>query len=161
MLSLGRLEFRVGDAAAPVEGRFGAIVGRAVLHHIDYRDALPRLVKDNLEPGGSLIFLEPLADNFFIRLFTRIVPKAHTPDERSFTADDLAWFEKTFAEVAYYPFNYTSLPLGIASTHIFRSADNFLMRAADRFDTWLARRSRSLRSHFRQVVIVVRKPSAS
>jgi SAM-dependent methyltransferase len=155
----GRLEFRVGDAAAPIEGRFGAIVGRAVLHHIDYRDALPRLVEDNLEPGGALIFLEPLADNFFIRLFTRMVPKAHTPDERSFTAEDLAWFEKTFAKVEFYPFNYATLPLAMATTFIFRSADNFVLRAADRFDTWLARRSRSRRSHFRQAVIVVRKPA--
>jgi hypothetical protein len=132
-----------------------------VLHHIPYRDAVPRLVRDNLEPGGFMLFLEPLADNLLIRLFTKLVPRAHTEDERSFSADDLAWFEKTFAEVKVYPFNYATLPLALVSSYVSRSADNFMLRAADRFDAWLARRAPSWRSHFRYAIIVVRKPAVS
>jgi SAM-dependent methyltransferase len=155
----GILEFRVGDASAPIEGRFGAVFGRAVLHHIPYRDALPRLVRDNLEPGGCMLFLEPLADNLLIRLFTKLVPRAHTEDERSFSADDLGWFEKTFDDVSVHPFNYSTLPLALISSFVARSADNFVLRTADRFDTWLAARARSWRSHFRYAIIVVRKPA--
>ena len=155
----GRLEFRVGDAMAPIEGKFGAIVGRAVLHHIDYRTTLLRLFEHNLEPGGAAVFLEPLGGNLLIKLFTQLVRKAHTPDERSFQGEDLAWLETAFPQVEFYPFNYATLFIGILSSMALPTADNIALRFADRFDGWLARRFRGMRTQFRQVIVVIRKPA--
>lgn len=155
----GVLEFQVGDAGDSVGGEFDAIVGRSVLHHIDYRDILPRLFENTLRPGGVMLFMEPIGGNILIKTFTRLVPKAHTPDERSFSREDLSWFQASFRGVSFYPFNYTSLPAGIVSSFVFRSPNNVLLRATDRFDVWLARTMPRMTSRFRQVVIAIRKPS--
>jgi 2-polyprenyl-3-methyl-5-hydroxy-6-metoxy-1,4-benzoquinol methylase len=48
----GRLEFRLGDVTRELDGQFECVFGRSILHHIDYRDALPRLYSEHLAPGG-------------------------------------------------------------------------------------------------------------
>ena len=68
----GRLEFSNKDATAPIEERFDIILGRAILHHIDYRAVLNRLYDLNLNQGGSIIFMEPLGSNLLIKLYHNI-----------------------------------------------------------------------------------------
>jgi SAM-dependent methyltransferase len=152
----GRLEFERRDASEPIDGTYELIVGRAVLHHLDYRQALGRLHASNLAPGGTMLFMEPLAGNPLIRVFHRLAPGAHTEDERSFERDDLVWFERTFAGIGIFPFNWLSLPAGIVSSLVFRRADNALTRLADLADRWLAKRARWLVPQFRQAVLVIR-----
>ncbi len=151
----GRLEFLCQDAMGPIDGRFDLVVGRAILHHLDYRMLLTRLRAENLAPGGTMVFLEPLGGNPLIRLFHWLAPRAHTPDERSFLAGDLRWLRRSFAGAEIVPFNYLSLPLGLVSSLVLRSADNPLLRLADRCDRWLARRARWLAPQFRQAVVVI------
>lgn len=149
----GKLEFLVADASAPLEGKFDLIFGRSALHHIDYRPTLLRLYENNLAPGGTLLFMDPLGENVITRAFHRFVPSAHTPDERPLREDDINWFLETFPGAKFYPINYISYPVGMVSSVLLKSPDNPLMRWADRLDTRLERVKR-LRSHFRQGIFV-------
>jgi glycosyltransferase involved in cell wall biosynthesis/SAM-dependent methyltransferase len=155
----GRLEFRVGDVARDVEGQFGCIFGRSILHHIDYRGLLPRLYTEHLDPGGTMLFMEPQGENLLIRLYARVVASAHTPDERSFARDDLDWLSSHFPDIELQPVNYLSFAAALLTSQLPLGPDNGLLRACDRADEWVARRGPSrLRSHFRQTTVVIRKP---
>jgi SAM-dependent methyltransferase len=155
----GRLEFAHRDAAQPIGDMFDAIVGRSILHHVDYRPMLRRLFAETLCPDGTMIFMEPLGSNPLIRLYTWLVPRAHTRDERSFNLDDLRWFRQEFTAVDIHPFNFASLPAGLVSSYVSRHPDNLMLRASDAIDTWLAGRALWLDSMFRHAILVVRKPA--
>ena len=155
----GRLEFAVSDATQPFPDKFDVIVGRSILHHIEYRSVVRRLYDENLSPGGLMVFMEPLGSNPLIRLYTYLIPRAHTSDERSFSAEDLQWFREQFPRFELYPFNLFTLYLGIISSKLLSKPDNTLMRAADTVDCWLAGRTSVLDAHFRQGIFVLRKES--
>ena len=156
----GRLEFRLGDVTRDIEGDFGCIFGRSILHHIDYRGALPRLYAERVAPGGTMLFMEPQGENLLIRLYTRLVAAAHTPDERSFAKDDLRWLRDRFPAIELHPVNYLTFPVAILTSSLRLDPDNGPLRVCDRVDEWLARRAPRLRSHFRQTIVVIRKPAA-
>lgn len=157
----GRLEFRVADVAAGVEGEYDLVFGRAVIHHLDLRPTVRRLYEQNLAPGGTMMWMEPLGVNLITRAFHRLTPRSHTPDERPVSRDDLRWIASEFPGSQLIPINYFSYPAGILSSFLFRSPDNPLTRAADRVDEWIARRVPRLGEHFRQGIIVIRKPAAT
>lgn len=158
-LQAGRLELRLEDVTRELHGEYGCIFGRAILHHIDYRSVLPRLYAQHLEPGGAMLFMEPQGEHLLIRLYTRLVAVAHTPDERSFMDDDLRWLRHHFPDIELYPVNYLTLPLAILTSYLRLAPDNPLLRFCDRADEWIARRAPRLRSHFRQTIVVIRKPA--
>lgn len=153
----GRMEFAVADIQKPLEGRFDVIFGRGILHHVDYRKTLVRLHRDNLNPGGSMYFVEPLGSNLLMRLYYIIAPRAHTPDERPFFRNDLRWLRENFPGFRLIPMNYASLPLGIVSSFLFRRPDNPLTRLGDRIDTWIAGRIPFLVPNFRAAVFAFTK----
>jgi SAM-dependent methyltransferase len=156
----GRLEFSNRDAGQPFETEFDAVVGRSILHHLDYRPLLQRLHAHTLRADGMMVFMEPLGSHPLIRLYTQLVPNAHTPDERSLRLDDLRWLRREFT-MEFHPFNLVSLPAGLVSSYLFSSPDNLLTRLADRVDTWLAHRSLWLDSHFRHSVLVIHKSAGA
>ena len=151
----GKVVFTLGDVADAVEGTWDVIFGKAILHHVDYRRLLVRLCERHLNPGGRLVFLEPLDGNLLLRLYRSVSREAHTPDEVPLGRRDLDWLRRTFPTLRVLPRNYLSLPLGILSTHLFADADNPLMRFADRVDTWLAAHVPGLTPAFRQAVLRV------
>jgi len=153
----GRLEFASQDVGQPLAGRFDVIFGRAILHHLDWREVLARLHADNLAPGGMMIFMEPLGGNLLTRLFHGLARKAHTLDERPFESDDLRWLRRSFESLEILPINYVSFPAGLVSSYLFRRADNAMMRLCDRVDTWLARHAAFLMPRFRQAIFVIGK----
>jgi SAM-dependent methyltransferase len=152
----GRMEFRLVDAHDPIEGRFDLVFGRSVLHHIDFREFLERTYIDNLAPGGRMAFMEPLAHPMTLA-FHRLVPSAHTPDERPLRPDDLRWMRERFPLARVLPVNLLSFPAGVVSSFAFKRSENALMRAADRADRALERRPR-LVPYFRQGFLLVDKP---
>jgi SAM-dependent methyltransferase len=154
----GTVEFQVADVAQPIEGAYDVIVGRAVLHHLDYREVLQRLVRENLNAHGMMIFYEPLGSNVLIRLFHTLSRDAHTPDEHPFEHDDLAWLHTTFPDFALIPINYLSLPLGAISPLLFKRPDNVMLHAADHIDDFLARHVSWLHHRFRAAIFVIRNP---
>lgn len=153
----GRLEYVEASVAHPIMEPYDVILGRAVLHHVDYREVLPRLYRDNLKPNGYFFFWEPLGSNLLIRLYHTLVPGVHTPDERSFARHDLNWMQREFPGCQMYLINYLSFPLGLLSSFFFRKADNPLLRGADRIDRYLASHARWLHAHFRNAMFVIRK----
>jgi len=156
----GRLEFRLGDVTSELDSQFECVFGRSILHHIDYRAVLPRVYAEQLTPGGTMLFMEPQGENLLIRLYTRLVAAAHTPDERSFMKDDLRWLREHFPAIELHPVNYLSFPAAMLTSSLRLDPDNALLRLCDRADEWLARRARRLHSHFRQTIVVIRKPAA-
>lgn len=153
----GLLEFRGHDADERMEGRYDVILGTAILHHLDFRSVLPRLYRENLAPGGLMVFREPLGSNLLMRLWWAMGKSAHTPDEQPLFRDDLRWLGREFHRVEVHGVNYLSFPAGILSSLVFRSPDNVLMRTADRVDQGLARALPGLQYRFRQAVIVIGK----
>lgn len=153
----GQLEFSNKDATAPMEEKFDTIFGRAILHHIDYRPVLSRLYDHNLNQGGSIIFMEPLASNILIRLYHSISKSAHTPDEKPFSRGDLDWLRGNFPNIELTPINYLSLPFGVLSSFLFSRPDNYLMRLCDRIDHWLSKNIEFIIPNFRYCIVVIRK----
>jgi SAM-dependent methyltransferase len=151
----GKLEYCIADATIPFEGVWDVIVGSAVLHHFEYREALLRMHRENLALGGQMIFREPLAANALIRLYRHRVASAHTADEHPFTRADLRWIKRRFPESHYIPVNYVSVPAGAVSSVLFRSPDNPLLRAADRVDRLLARHAEFMHHRFRYVIFTL------
>lgn len=153
----GKMEFAVADIQKPLEGKFDVIFGRGILHHVDYKSVLTRLYRDNLNPGGSMHFVEPLGGNPLLRLYYIVAPKAHTPDERPFFRSDLRWLKANFPGFRIVPINFLSLPLGILSSFLFRKPDNALTRFGDRADRWISEKIPFLVPDFRAAVFIFRK----
>jgi len=154
----GKIDFRIQDLHNPVEGRFALIVGRSILHHIDWRPFLERAFGENLEPWGRMVFMEPMSHPMTVA-FHRLVSSAHTPGEYPLSRSDVRWLEETFPRCAIHPINFFSFPAGVLSSYLFRSPDNALTRATDAIDRRLERRGR-LRGYARQAIIVIDMPSS-
>ena len=138
----GRLEFKVADAEEPLDlGPFDLVVGRSVLHHLDFREFLPRVAEHNLSSDGRMLWMEPLAHPLALA-FHKLVRSAHTPDEFPLMPRDLRWIRERFRGTQIFPINFVSFPTGALSTHVFASADNRLLRGADAIDRALARHDR-------------------
>lgn len=152
------VDFRVQSVQAPLDERFDLIVGRAILHHVDFRELLPRAYEHNLLPGGRMVFVEPMSHPLTIA-FHRLVRSAHTPDERPLGRSDVAWLRREFPSVELHGINLLSFPAGILSTFLCASPDNRLMGLADMLDRRLLAIAPWLSTYSRQAIIVICKPS--
>lgn len=153
----GELEYAVLDVSGPISGVFDVIIGKAVLHHLDYQEVLQRLSRDNLIEHGQMIFYEPLGSNWFMRIFQCFSKSAHTEDEHPFERRDISWFNEAFPGFRLIPVNFLSLPLGALSSFLFRRPNNIMLRAADRMDRFLAQRASFLHAYFRYGIFVIHK----
>lgn len=138
-----RFCFVAGDAhALPYEDSvFDAVVGEGILHHLDLDVALGE-VHRVLKPGGRALFVEPLLDNPFLKLFRSLTPKARTEDERPLSAVDLRQIEDSDrwnVESSYC--GLFSAPVAVATSLLLRPfPDNVLLKVADRAEQALASR---------------------
>lgn len=153
----GKLEYAVLDVSEPITEIYDVIVGRAILHHLDYQEVLQRLSRDNLTEHGQMIFYEPLGSNWLMRVFQHFSKTAHTEDERPFKKRDLIWFNKSFPGFRLIPINFASLPLGALSSLLFKQPDNIMLKTADRMDRFLARNISFLHAYFRYGIFVISK----
>jgi 2-polyprenyl-3-methyl-5-hydroxy-6-metoxy-1,4-benzoquinol methylase len=153
--SLPGMEFAVHGAEAPIEGKFDLIVGRSILHHVDFRAVVTDLFERNLSPGGRMMFMEPMSHPLTL-LFHRFVRSAHTPDEWPLTPADVRWLQSRFA-ARVRPVNLWSFPAGSISSLFLPSPDNALVRLADRVDQALERRPRFV-ARGRQGIVVIDRP---
>ena len=150
------LDFALHDISRPITGKYDVIFGRSILHHLDYQEVLQRLYRDNLNLGGSMIFMEPLGSNLLLRLYWQVAKNAHTPDERPFMRQDLRWLKSRFERFTLIPINYFSLPLGILSSKLLSHPDNLLMKLADFLDTKLVS-IKYLQANYRQAIFIIGK----
>jgi len=154
--ALPGVTFGVQSADAPIEGEFDLIVGRSILHHVDFRHILPAMYRRNLRPGGRMLFMEPMSHPLTL-LFHRLVRSAHTADEWPLRPSDATWLRRELG-ARIRPVNLLSFPAGAVSSLVMPSPDNALMRAADRVDQAVERRSR-VASRGRQGLILIDRPA--
>jgi SAM-dependent methyltransferase len=82
---------------------FDLVIGRAILHHLDLEKAYASIARV-LRPGGTAIFLEPMAHNPLIELYRRFTPHLRTVDEHPLLARDFAHARRHFGtlELEYF-----------------------------------------------------------
>ena len=132
-------DYSVMDAhslAVPEES-FDLVVGRAIIHHLDYETAI-REIHRVLAPGGLAAFVEPLRGNPLLALARLMTPRARTRDELPLSSAQLRFADHVFGSSRHLFFNLLSVPAGMMSSILFPNPDNVLMRAADRVDRVLA-----------------------
>ena len=154
-----RLRFFEADVTEGVfkhTGRkYDLIVGRAILHHLDYKKVLKLLYSESLAPGGSMIFLEPLGEGLMMKTYWRFTKALHTPDERPFYAHDIAWMESEFPGFSMTGFNFFSFPASVVSSAVFRKPDNALLKLTDRLDWWLTERFKFFKVRCRSAIFQI------
>jgi 2-polyprenyl-3-methyl-5-hydroxy-6-metoxy-1,4-benzoquinol methylase len=154
----GRLTFKVMNAEDPIDGHFDLIYGRGVLHHIDFRPALAKIAENNLNPGGAMVFREPLGANLMGAVYRVTSRDDHTKDERPVNRSDLRWLKRTFPGFWYHPYGLTSLPLGALSSLVINRPDNALTRLGDTLDERVLAKVALLRPWYRAAVLVIDPP---
>ncbi len=104
-----------------VDGPFDAIIGSSILHHLDVKAALRKML-DLLRPGGRLAFAEPNMLNpqvFMERRFRRFFPYT-SPDETAFVRWSLKKQLRTagFNDIRITPFDWLHphTPEGLIAT---------------------------------------------
>jgi ubiquinone/menaquinone biosynthesis C-methylase UbiE len=127
--------FRVMDAHILdfPDNRFDFIVGRAILHHLNFEMAV-REIHRVLKPGGRCLFYEPILGNPMAEIFRRLTPSARTDDERPLSPRQIAWASALFAGSEYQYVNLVSTPLAMLSSFMLRSPKNLMLRVADSID---------------------------
>ncbi len=129
-------EFHVCDAhnlAFINDGEVDFVVGRAVLHHLNFEEAM-REVGRVLRPGGVALFVEPLLDNPASKLFRALTPKARTVDERPLSRPQIEWADRLFASHQHRYCNLVSTPVAMATSLLLVNAENALLNFADSLD---------------------------
>jgi SAM-dependent methyltransferase len=153
-----RAEYSVmdGHALAVPEESFDLVVGRAIIHHLEYETAI-REIHRVLAPGGLAAFIEPLRGNPLLALARVLTPRARTRDETPLSATQLRLADRVFGSSHHLFFNLFSVPAGMMSSLVFPNPDNALMRAADRIDRVLAHTP--LKYWMRSAILAWRKAS--
>lgn len=84
---------------------FDLVIGRGILHHLDVQLACAE-IKRVLQPGGRIVFGEPLDCNVVINLYRKLTPKIRSQDERPLSAEALALLRSHFGklDITYYGF---------------------------------------------------------
>ncbi len=104
---LPQARFSVDDAHNTkfTGGAFDLVIGRGILHHLDIPLACAE-IKRVLQPGGRIVFGEPLDCNVLINLYRKLTPKIRSQDERPLSAEALALLRSHFGklDITYYGF---------------------------------------------------------
>lgn len=103
------MNFSVMDAESMdfEDGTFDAVVGSAILHHLDL-EKCSREIMRVLRPGGRALFLEPLGHNPALNLFRRLTPSMRTDDEHPLTMRELRYLADRMGEATYTYFHVCS-----------------------------------------------------
>lgn len=122
------------------DGSFDLVLGRAILHHLEFEAAV-REIRRILRPGGTAVFLEPLRDNPAWKAARRLTPQARTRDETPLSRKQILWADALFGRSDHRYAILVSAVVGAASSLLSKDPDNAAMRLADRADAALARTS--------------------
>lgn len=129
--------FRIMDAnhLEFEDNSFDVVYGSGILHHLDFGRAVREIYRV-LKPDGVIVFQEPLARNPVGKFVRKRTPEARTPDEKPLDKEEFNILNQYFEMTnSYYQFFY--VPAGVLSKKLFKSPDNFLMKAAYKTDCML------------------------
>lgn len=130
------------------------VVGRAILHHLEFDTAI-REINRVLRPGGHALFVEPLRDNPAGKLVRLLTPSARTKDELPLSRLQVKRADSMFSESHHFFSGLASVAAGMASSLVSSDPGNAVMRLAHRADLILARSS--LKWWMRMAVLCWRK----
>jgi SAM-dependent methyltransferase len=149
-------KFYAGDAhnVPFADNSFDVVVGRSILHHLDFERALREITRI-LRPGGRAIFVEPLGDNPAGKLIRWLTPKARTRDELPLSREQIQFADKLLGGQEHQFFNLVSVPVAMATSLTRMNPNNVLLRATDGIDLILAKSP--MKYWMRQVVLVWQK----
>ena len=85
------------DLSLP-ENFFDLIAGSAILHHTDLNLAVQNIHRV-LKPGGRAIFIEPMNQNIFLKIWRALTPWRRSTEERALTKRELTFIQSAFPEV--------------------------------------------------------------
>jgi ubiquinone/menaquinone biosynthesis C-methylase UbiE len=130
--------FRVMDAHKLEfpDNTFDVVVGRAILHHLEFRIAMQE-VKRVLRKGGWALFAEPLLDNPLRKVYQYMTPEAHTPDELPLSRKQIQWADSLFEAYEHIFCGFLSTAAGVLTSLMPVSEDNLLLMIADKLDRYL------------------------
>lgn len=112
---------------------FDLIVGRAILHHLDWEIAI-REIKRVLKPGGVALFMEPLGDNPVGKIIRKITPLARTLDEQPLSKSQIKFAGRIFAKSHHHFANLISVPIAMITSQLYEDPNNLVLRVANRID---------------------------
>jgi SAM-dependent methyltransferase len=155
---MDRVRLRVMNAEALEfdDASFDLISGTGILHHLVLQKAFAEIAR-TLRPGGSALFVEPLAHNPLINLYRRLTPGLRTEDEHPLTVDDFVLARRYFGTVETHFFHLGSL-LAVP----FRRTSLFppLLGALHTADRMLFRLLPAIRKYAWMVVLILAQPRA-
>ena len=148
-----KIKFMVGDAHdMPFpDNSFDYVFGGGILHHLEFEKGVHEINRV-LKPGGSITFTEPLRANPISKIIRLMTPRARTRDELPLGRRELKFLNQIFDTRCSYHL-LTSVPAGLLSRLLFKSADNFMMRAAFALDRLIIKSMPFLGLFFRNVLI--------
>lgn len=117
------------------DGSFDAVVGEAILHHLDFERAVQE-VRRVLKTGGFCFFAEPMGRNPVGKIIRKLTPEARTVDEKPLGRSQLKTLDRQF-KTKYQFFQLFYVPMGVLSRALFKSPYNSLMRVTWKIDTLL------------------------
>ena len=131
------VESGAGDRSDFPDQSFDTIIGRGILHHLDFERAVREAARV-LKPGGRLLCAEPLGDNPGAKLIRLLNPRSRTVDETPLTRQRIRFADNYFGgEHDHWFANLTSVPVGMLTSLLPLKADNLALRACDRIDAAL------------------------
>lgn len=136
------------------DNSFDFVVGRAILHHLDWETAITEIGRI-LKPGGYAAFIEPLGDNPMAKLLRYLTPKARTLDELPLSKSQIKQADHIIGGSHHRFGNLISVPLAMATSLIAKRPDNWLLKGTDVVDRLVA--STPLKYWMRTVVLVWQK----
>lgn len=87
---------------------FNLILGSAILHHTDIKPAVENIYRV-LKKSGRAIFVEPMNQNIFLKIWRKLTPWRRSPIEKAFTYNELKLIQNIFPNAKFYFFSFTSI----------------------------------------------------
>lgn len=136
---------------------FDAVLGKQVLHHLDWKIAIPEIARV-LRPGGRAVFLEPLIHNPLLEGYRRLTPHLRSPTERALSMRDIAWMGSHFRRYRHQEFIFLSvLPVLLGAIAGEPRPFEGWQRRLQAVDRWLRDRWPALGRYFWETVITFEK----
>lgn len=135
--SIVDLKKMAGEHLTFSDNFFDLILGSAILHHTQFDLAIENIFRV-LKPGGRAIFVEPLNQNIFLRIWRIFTPWRRSPAERALINKDLKFIKGIFPKARYFFFGFTSIfSVGLILIFPANKLLLFLNKMFERFDRYL------------------------
>lgn len=111
------------------ENSFDLVYGVAILHHLNFEQALKEIWRV-LRPNGEILFVEPLRLNPVAQLVRLATPNARTTDELPLGPAEIGLVSQYFNCSPHYS-DLITIPASVLSRFIYRDPVNAFTRSAE------------------------------